>query len=83
MAPELADTVAKSSRIHTLVEELALQISANSLQKRTLEEAESLPDEQRKELARALFRYNLNLALVYNSNANRTLGPASENPYRV
>lgn len=83
MASELADAVAKPSRIPALVEELILQISANSLQDKTVKEAKSLLPEQRKELARTLFRYNLNLALVYNSNANRTLGPASEKPYRV
>jgi hypothetical protein len=83
MTAELADAVAKPSRIPALVEELILQISANSLQDKTVKEAESLLPEQRKELARTLFRYNPKVALIYNTLANCTLGPASEKPYRV
>ncbi len=83
MTAELTGAVIDPGRIQVLVEELVMQISANSIQERTINEAESLPENERRALARTVFRRNFNLALIYNTSANLTLGPASERPYGV
>lgn len=83
MATDIADAIADLGRIHTLAGELVLQISANSLQDKTVDEARSLSEEGRRQLARVIFRQNFDVALIYNTGVNSHLGPAAELPYGV
>ena len=76
MAAELSDAVAKPEGVHTLAEELVLQMSANSLQEKTVREVESLPLEQRKELFTILFKHRV--TWIYNISVNSMLGPVRD-----